>query len=167
MLFRSFLEIKRKRENTVYKDRALVRADETPNLLNGAELHLPDSKNIKHVQTLNKFVYLIKSLALEPTTLIVYDREAFAGIEDSNFRVTFDVNFASRPNPAIETIYDLDDIKRANSDTFILELKFFRQIPIWARNILRDFKLKPESISKYCNGLDLWQLADREARLAE
>lgn len=152
----AFLEIKRKINKTILKERAKVLLAETPNLTNGAQLNLYKDANRNQRQTLDKFIYLVKQLALEPKALIVYDREAFLGIDDPELRVTFDLNVSSLSSPSVEEIFRSDNLRPFSQEWFILEVKFFGQMPIWIRSIIRDFKFRLQSLSKYCNGLELW-----------
>ncbi len=90
-----FLEIKRKYNNNVFKERARVPLDETPNLTNGATLNQAYAEAMFNERTIiNKFIYLTKRLNLEPKVLITYEREALVGTDDPDLRVTFDMNCA-------------------------------------------------------------------------
>jgi SPX domain protein involved in polyphosphate accumulation len=152
----AFLEIKRKIDSTIFKERAQVSLAETPNLMNGAQLHLKGNQP-KFIErtVLDRFVYLFKRLKLEPKALITYEREALKGLTDPSFRVTFDFNVRSYPHPDMEEIFREQDLRVLANQVFILEVKFYESMPVWMRNIIRDFKLRVQSISKYCNGLDV------------
>ena len=153
----AFFEIKRKFKNTIVKERAKVPLKEAPNLMNGANLHLINEKtNFKERAALNKFIYLTKKLHLEAKTLVTYEREALLGIDDETVRVTFDLNVRSYPEPNLEEIFREQDLRTLTDKYFILEIKFFDRMPFWVRQIVRDFGLRKQSISKYCNGLDAW-----------
>ncbi len=152
----AFLEIKRKIGGTIFKERAQISLAETPNLMNGAQLHLTSNQpGFIERAALNKFVYLFKRLKLEPKALITYEREALKGLIDPLFRVTFDFNVRSYPHPDLEEIFREQDLRILANQVFILEVKFYERMPVWIRNIIRDFKLHVQPISKYCNGLDI------------
>ena len=153
----AFFEIKRKFGNTILKERAKVPLEEAPNLMNGANLHLINEKtNFQERAALNKFIYLTKKLDLESQTLITYEREALFGIDDDTVRVTFDLNVRSYPRPDLDQIFREQDLRTITDKHFILEMKFYDRMPFWSRQILRDFSLRKQSISKYCNGLEVW-----------
>jgi len=153
----AFLEIKRKIKNNVFKERVLVAYDDTPNLANGANIRLINQQpEFTEKSALTKFVYLAKALKLEPKVLITYEREAFIGREDPSQRVTFDINVRSYPQPGYEDRVVDEDCDFLTGDKFILEVKFNDRMPVWIKNIIRDFCLNVQSISKYCNGLDIW-----------
>ena len=48
-------------------------------------------------------------------------------------------------------------VKEIRESHFVLEVKFDGQLPVWVRQIIRDFNLHVQAISKYCRGLDNWQ----------
>ena len=153
----AFLEIKRKYKNTIFKERAGVPITQTPNLTNGAHLTLSDEEPTYLQQAaLDKFVYLIKRLNLEPTVLVTYEREAFRGIEEPDLRVTFDLNVRSYVTPDIDDLFREEDLRTFADPWFILEVKFYGKLPFWIRQMIRDLRLRRQSISKYCWGIDAW-----------
>ncbi len=159
---KAFLEIKRKIEDTVFKERVKMPLEETIHLMNGANIYINDgSISFTEVAALEKFKYLTKRLGLIPTVLITYEREALVGIDDPSLRVTFDLNVRSYPNPLMEDIFREEDLAEIASDYFILEVKFNGRMPVWIRNIIRDFKLRVQAISKYCNGIDTWEMTSK------
>ncbi len=161
----AFLEIKRKNNDTVFKERAMVPLPDTLNLMNGARLRLLGEKNLIPAKIArDKFIYLTKRLHLEPTALITYEREAFVGRDDPEFRVTFDFNVRSFLAPDVEDLFREEDLRSFTDPCFILEIKFSRTLPVWTRMILRDFRLRLEPISKYCEGIDVWESDEGEGR---
>ncbi len=157
----AFLEIKRKNQQRVFKERSKIWLAEAPNLLNGARLELvEDQPEYREKLALDRFIYLTKRLKLEPQSLIAYEREAFVGLDDPTLRVTFDLNVRSYLQPDPTEIFREDDLKHMESSRFILEIKFTGRMPFWVRCIIRDFKLRIQSISKYCNGLDAWRIKE-------
>jgi len=157
----AFLEIKRKFNNTIYKERVKTSLSETPLLLNGGIPQI-QSNNPQFLDkaVMGKFVYLTKRLKLEPTVLITYEREAFQGEDDARLRVTFDLNVRSYAYPGLDEFYREDDLQRIKDSYFIIEIKFFDRMPIWVRSIVREYRLRVQSISKYCRGLDAWLPTD-------
>ena len=153
----AFLEIKRKIDNTVFKERVKIPLVDTVKLMNGVNLPLPaQPTSFSEAATLEKFKYLTKRLNLSPKVLVSYEREALVGIDDPALRVTFDMNVRSYPTPEIEDIFREEDLNTLVDQHFILEVKFNGRMPVWVRNIIRDFKLRIQAISKYCNGIDVW-----------
>jgi SPX domain protein involved in polyphosphate accumulation len=164
----AFLEIKRKIEDTIIKERAQVNIEETEKLLNGAKLLLrnEDGKETFDRVVLDRFVYLINRLKLEPKALITYEREAFFDPENPDLRITFDYNVRSFLNPTLQDFYREDDLRTFSSPNFILEVKFSIALPLWTRQMLKDFRLHLQSISKYCNGVDSWADVEQQTEHA-
>lgn len=154
----AFLEIKRKVEDTVYKERALVRLEEAPKLTNGALISLAEQEtnSPKSKVALDRFIYLTKRLNLEPRALITYEREAFEDPDNQDLRITFDMNVRSYPNPDFSQIFQEQDLRPFTDPYFILEVKFSTIMPLWLKETIREFGLRLQSISKYCLGLDEW-----------
>ena len=153
----AFLEIKRKIKDVIMKERAGVPIGQTANITNGAVLSLlREHPSIPEKAALSKFIFLVKRLNLNPTVLITYEREAFVGIDEENLRITFDCDVRSYANPDIDDLFREHDLRTLAPPWFILEVKFYGVMPLWTREILRDFGLRKQAISKYCNGLDAW-----------
>ncbi len=161
----AFLEIKRKLDDTIHKDRAIIPFGEVHKLTNGAQIQLFDNgkSTIADSVVRDKFIYLVKRLQLSPKALITYEREAFRDPENEDLRVTFDYNVRSYFEPDVIDFYREGDLRTIADTQFILEVKFSRSIPLWLRQTLRDLGLRLQAISKYCNGLDRWD--DLEPRL--
>jgi len=158
---KAFLEIKRKIDDTIYKDRAKIALSDAPKLLDGSNIELSDeAPSFTEKIALDRFVYLTRRLNLEPKVLVAYEREAFVGTYETDLRVTFDLNVRSFPSSNFDEIFREDDLHAFSAGYFILEVKFWGQMPIWVRNIIRDFRLHQQSISKYCNGIDAWPQFD-------
>ena len=83
-----------------------------------------------------------------PKVFIGYDRTAYAGIEDPEFRITFDRNIRYR-------LHDLDlrsgDYGDPVTDdgTVIMEVKVKDAMPLWLVPILSRNRIYPGSFSKY------------------
>jgi len=154
----AFLEIKRKHGNRVFKERVRILLSEVPYILNGAYLKptIEDCSRFEKT-SYNRFIYLTKRLKLVPVNLVTYEREALIGLEDSKMRVTFDMNVRSYINPDPDDFFRESDLKEIKESHFVLEIKFDGNLPIWVREIIRDFNLHVQAISKYCRGLDIWQ----------
>ena len=154
----AFLEIKRKIEDTILKERALIEFDETEKLSNGANIQLAPKEGNSHAGrvTLNRFIFLTKRLQLSPKVLITYEREAFEDELNPDLRITFDMNVRSYYEPTYQQIFQEKDLRTFTDPYFILEVKFSTVMPLWVREVIRDFRLHQQSISKYCLGLDCW-----------
>ena len=151
-----FLEIKRKIEDMVRKERAAVPLQNLAEVLKETEFFSGVYYTGNDERVLNKFTYLLKKLQLEPRVMIVYEREAFLAIDDPAVRATLDLDVRSVLDPSLKHLAGDHQFRSMNARRFILELKLTSRMPAWMRRLLREFNLRDEAISKYCHGLDLW-----------
>ena len=154
-----FLEIKRRRSNRIIKERAPVSLAGINDTL--SKLRLPDSSEDylpAYKNVVNKFLAIMVSLELQPTALILYDRQAFTGLIDPTERVTIDMNVRSSIFPSLEDLFREDDLAPVVADRHILELKFNRFMPKWMNRLVADFQLRCQSIPKYCMGVEQFDL---------
>jgi len=152
-----FLEIKRKYENHIYKNRAPLLYSDLDILLQTAdyEKYLLKKKNFLDAKSdASKFFFLLKTKNYSPIALVTYEREAFYSKHDSTLRITFDKNLRSKPLPRISELYDDKSLKYSMPGNFILELKFFNGFPTWLQKIVRRFELNRRAISKYTISVD-------------
>jgi len=148
----AFLEIKRKYENHISKNRAPLLYSNLEEILKTAdcEKYLLKTKNFLDAKNdATKFFYLSKIKNCSPIALINYEREAYFSKHDSTLRLTFDKNLRSKPLPKISELYNDASLKFAMPGSFILELKFFGGFPTWLQKIIRRFELSRRAISKY------------------
>ena len=152
----AFLEIKRKYSNCVVKERAKLPLVEIENIINMLDIKQGENASACHNNQLvsNKFIYNIIKKNLLVKLLVVYEREPYIQKADPNVRVTIDKNIRSRYNPDLSDLFNGDDLTLITNDFSILELKFNNFMPKWMRSMISDLKLRQESFSKYCEGID-------------
>ncbi len=136
-----FLEIKKKYKGVVYKRRVEMTLQEAYDYI--------DKGNIKEdSQIMREIDYCFKRYNLKPAIFLAYDRYAYEGIEDKEFRVTFDFNIRSRE-------YDLKLEKGDYGElltevpVYIMEIKTLGSMPMWFVKILSELQIYPHSFSKY------------------
>lgn len=137
-----FIELKKKYKKVVYKRRVRLPEREAMHYLSTGKIH-------PHTQITNEIDYFRQYYeGLAPAMLLTYDREAYYGKDDPDFRVTFDSNVLWRD-------YDLSLTKgifgRAllDEDTFLMEVKIANAIPLWLVDILSELQIYKTSFSKY------------------
>ncbi|MBZ0265936.1 polyphosphate polymerase domain-containing protein [bacterium] len=162
-----YLEIKRKRDEYIVKERVRLSWEEWENF-GGAQKDEIDTDLFGGYDwqdriVRERFIYLLHRLSLREKALIAYEREAFHDPVNPDLRITFDYNVRSLLNPARSDLFTDMNTRTFGNPFFILEIKFSLTLPRWVRQLLKDFRLQNESISKYCLGVDCWQ--DREPRL--
>lgn len=151
-----FLEVKRKYESFIKKNRSALEIDNLESLLK--------SKNIEaHVVTENgfstsiedaeRFMHHMYKRSLKPVILIVYDREAYFSKFDDGLRITFDMNLRYRMLPKLSNLYE-NNLKNTLRGKTILEIKFTAGFPKWLQNMIRDYELQRQPVSKYTICID-------------
>ena len=158
---RVVLEIKRKIENRIKKHRCFVAYENVDKVLEHGEIRqniMNTNKCPKAIEDAHRFLFHVKKSQLIPTCLIVYEREAWHGKFDQGVRITFDKNIRSLAYPDLDNLFDDGGLKHLFSNHFILEIKYFTdQMPLWARSLVQEFRLRNEALSKYAMGFDLFQ----------
>lgn len=152
----AFLEIKRKFVNCVAKERSKLPFMVIERLINTPDesaIEYPENDHNSRVVS-GKFVYNLLKKGLLPVLLVVYEREAYIGIKDERERLTIDTNVRSIAEPDLGDILNTEDFIPTFKGAGILELKFDDFMPQWMKNLVREFNLKKQSISKYCLGID-------------
>jgi len=155
------LEVKRKNGNRISKNRAAVYYRKLDKLISTGMLEKYiiggfGQKKEDALEDAGKFFFHLKRKPLIPTTLVSYEREAYHGKLNPGIRVTFDKNIRSRNYPRLNELYAEDNMRMLFKSHFILEIKYFEdEMPAWAKNIVHEFKLRTEALSKYTIGFDV------------
>lgn len=155
---RVVMEIKRKIEARQKKYRSRIMFRDIEKVMNYGELDkyvLTNAGDDLQIDNGSKFLYHIKKGKFIPTCLVVYEREAYYGKFDQGVRITFDKNIRSRLYPELNSLYDEQGMKLVFRNHFILEIKYFGyMMPVWARSVVQEFRLRNDALSKYTTGID-------------
>lgn len=147
-----FIELKKKYDKVVYKRRmSMSEAMSRQYLKEGQPLENSSqiSREIDYFMTFYK--------GIEPSIFLSYEREAFYGIEDQDFRMTFDEEILFRD-------YDLSlqsgiyGERILDKGMVILEVKTALGIPMWLNDFFSENKIYKTSFSKYGNAYELFML---------
>ena len=154
-----FLEIKRKYNNCVVKERAKLSFLQIEQLIdmqdNSSDAAFQDNHNARLVA--GKFLHNILKKDLVATLLVIYEREPYISLIDDQVRVTIDSNVRCKYQPEIEDLFSDSDLAYVTNHYSILELKFNDFMPQWMRTMIRELEIRHESISKYCIGIDAYR----------
>ncbi len=137
-----FVEIKKKFDGIVYKRRVQMTLNEAENYLYKG-IH-PD----KDTQILRELDWFLKMNNVQPAVFLAYDRRAYAGIEDPQFRLTLDKNIRCRKKQ-LHLIDGAVGEKILEDDLTLMEIKIPGVMPLWMAGILSELEIRPVSISKY------------------
>ncbi len=158
---RTFLEIKRRYDATVSKDR--IRSN-----LEGITTGMPVTgllDSLLHSAeaddgVLSEARLLQSAYNLQPTTLVSYHRHPFVGRHDRRFRITLDHRMSAAWKP--RQLLHEDMLTPIHPGWSILEVKFDHAVPAWFHDIVEDLELTRTAYSKYA-----WATIGMRQRMAE
>lgn len=141
-----FLEIKKKYKGVVNKRRTRLELEEAKRFLQTREI--PEAKPHMNLQVLREIEYFMSRYDIKPQLYLAYDRLAFFDKNDSEFRVSFDTNIRTR---RCDLALDAGDFgeKMFDNDTWLMEVKINKNIPLWFARLLSENEVYHNSFSKY------------------
>lgn len=139
---KAFLEIKKKLNGITYKRRYELTYKKLFDYITYGSIPL------ERGQVFEEIDYMIKRMSLVPRIVICYDREAYYGNDDNEFRLTFDDNLRYR--------YDELDLRLGDhgkrliiTPYKVMEVKSAGAIPFWLAQTLSELKVYAGAFSKY------------------
>ncbi len=154
-----FLEIKRKNENFISKNRSPIYFENLDTLLEKGNIEdyvLFSNLEDEYFEDGKKFLYHYINKSLRPATLVVYEREAYTCKFDDRIRITFDKNLRYLAFPKISDLFEESRLKLAMFNNVILEIKFYGGFPMWLQNAVTKYRLIRQPVSKYVICLDAY-----------
>lgn len=141
-----FYEIKKKYDGIVYKRRFTVETSEhsdhlsPPLLFDAKEFGLQE-------QTVREWNYCVDHYpTLLPRYFVSYERYAYVGVQDPEFRVTFDQNLTWRSD-ALSLTGPIKG-KKLLPNQVLMEIKVPGAMPLWMARPLSELGIFPMSFSK-------------------
>ena len=154
----TFLEIKYRRGQTVFKERLRLAEGSAEYFLKSASpledldshclAEKPAEKDI-----LANFV-AASAVVRIPSNVISYLREPWVGKVDRRLRVTFDHVATALYPTKIEEAMAGEGLPLFPPNKILLEVKFSSRLPVWLRDILIAEGLSPIRFSKYATGVE-------------
>lgn len=141
-----FLELKKKIGGIVNKRRATMTLGEADRFLSHREY--PQDTNAINRQVLKEIEFFLEQHSIEPKAYISYERSAYFGKNDPEFRVTFDHNIRSRQSDLALVKGDFGDLLLPSGNC-LMEIKILGAIPLWLTQSLSELKIYSSSFSKY------------------
>ena len=138
-----FVELKRKYDGVVYKRRMATDNAHAMKWCSGGEFISSDDQIEREIDYFIRFYQ-----GLRPTVFLSYEREAYHGIYDEGFRLTFDENILARTNELSLTQPPYGE-PLLNAAEVLMELKCAGGIPLFMVDILSSEKIYKTSFSKY------------------
>lgn len=142
-----FVEIKKKYKGIVNKRRTIMPLNEAYDYLN--HHRMPDMENPQmNRQVFREINYFCHTYNLVPKVYLSYERRAYFEKNDGDFRVTFDKNITTRREDVrLESGSYGQQLLPEN--TYLMEIKINRAVPLWFTRILSELEIYPVSFSKY------------------
>jgi SPX domain protein involved in polyphosphate accumulation len=138
----SFVELKKKVGGIVYKRREVMPLRE-------AELFLNNGIRPEHTSQITREIdWFRMQYHPIPKMFIAYDREAYYGLSDENFRLTLDKNIRYREDRLSLRYGDSGELLDPDGG-YLLEIKVNGAMPLFMVRILTELKIYPISFSKY------------------
>ena len=137
-----FVELKKKYDSVVYKRRTVMAAADA-----GSYIHngiAPERED----QICREIDWFMHSYHPTPKVYIAYDRAAFAGVENSELRITFDTNLRWRDSELDLRAGDYGETL-LSQDHILMEIKIPGATPVWLAHLLSEIGAFHTSFSKY------------------
>jgi len=142
-----FLEIKKKMDSIVIKDRAKIDSDIYHNSLSG---RLGDTADLDN-KVIKSFFMRQRVYSMEPVVLVRYKRKPLVSRFDNNLRITFDYDLEAG---GANSFYDHKVLNSFFPNKAVMEIKYNNSLPSWLHKIIQRHELSRVAISKYCYGID-------------
>lgn len=153
-----FVELKKKFDGVVYKRRATMDAKRAARFLAG--------EGDPMTQIERELDFSCRRYGgLVPSAFIGYDREAFYGADDHDFRMTFDRRVRTRSDELTLTAGDHGELL-LNDEQVLLEVKCAGAMPLWLTRFLSAEAIRKVSFSKYGTAYMRQLAMNRERALA-
>jgi len=141
-----FLELKKKINGIVNKRRAVMTFGEAQRFLcDGVK---PGLKDFRSRQVLNEIEYYLAKNKVHPAVYVGYQRMAYFGKENRDFRVTFDSRILTRREDlGLENGFYGKDI--LGEGKYLMEVKILGAMPLWFAEMLSGLSIYSTNFSKY------------------
>lgn len=137
-----FIELKKKFDGVVYKRRIPMLLHEARKYLYYGIVPEQDSQILQEVD------YAMKLYEPKPKVYLAYERIAFYGKEDSELRVTFDMNIRAREHN-LDLTKGSYGIPLLEKGMLLMEVKIPGAVPTWMSRVFSELAIYPISYSKY------------------
>lgn len=157
----ALLEVKRRVNAVILKERAMVTRDGVRRLLDGQPPDpswlLGGNGDARSADALRNFCKLSNRTAAGPSIYVSYRREAYVLPDNNSVRVTFDRqllgSFYEHEKGLLLPTHGARP-RIGNGDKVVLELKFTNRFPEWMHELAQLFGLQRTSVPKYVLCID-------------
>ena len=153
-----FIEIKKKYDGVVYKRRtSATEAEATAYLNRGIKIAGHEDQISREIDYFKNFYE-----GLRPAMVISYEREAFYGKEDPDFRMTLDENILWRDED-LTLRKDAYGTAILNPGQCLMEVKVAAAMPLWLTHEMNRLGIYQVSFSKYGRAYEMKQFEETHA----
>ena len=149
-----FLEIKRRFDQVIRKQRIKIPRDAVSGILDGTGFTsgLLEGLDDEATFDLGQFRDLMERLMAAPRVNVRYMREAYMSNREESARITFDRELACLHSPSYTpAVWSFGpDWRPLGKMDVILEIKFTDRFPAWVGRLVQRFGLVRRSVAKYC-----------------
>lgn len=146
-----FVEIKRKNNALVLKDRVILPARRAREII-------VDNRSVDNfrefgegdAEVLREFLWTKNYNCLTPKLLVSYKRKPLVSKYDEEARVTFDYDIKAKTTKWFDGERGFREVL---PNALILEIKYNNVLPYWLHEIIQKYGLERVAFSKYCNSL--------------
>jgi hypothetical protein len=150
-----FFEIKRRVNDAIMKDRALVKRDRALRIIAGESPRLSDlvrPRDLDAWSALRRFCDMRDNIGATPRVYVSYLREAWVKTDDDNVRLTFDRELCGGKwdwDPTFTVKREVRVPPLMAGTSLVLELKFTDRFPFWFREMAQSMNLERRANAKY------------------
>ncbi len=141
-----FLEIKKKFKGIVNKRRTKLKLDEAYSFITTGKI--PKPREYMNTQVLHELEYFMKIYDLNPKVYLAYDRIAYFEKNNTDLRISFDMNIRSRRYDLALEKGDYGEMLLP-PDVYLMEIKTSLSKPLWLTKLLTELDIKRSRFSKY------------------
>lgn len=138
-----FVELKKKYRSVVYKRRLTLPEGAAVGWLGGGEYPGTPSQIADEIGYFRDYYE-----TLHPVVYLSYERDAFAAVDGSDLRITFDGNIRARQD-RLSLCEEPGGVLLLPTDEVLMEVKTAGAIPLWLAHALDSMELRKTSFSKY------------------
>ena len=138
-----FVELKKKYRSVVYKRRLTLPEGAAVGWLAGGKYPGTPSQIADEIGYFRDYYE-----TLHPAVYLSYERDAFAAVDGSDLRITFDGNIRARQD-RLSLCEEPGGVLLLPTDEVLMEVKTAGAIPLWLAHALDSMELRKTSFSKY------------------
>lgn len=143
-----FLELKKKIGGIVTKRRTELSLRDCRRYINTGEYPPEAETDYRMNQVLHEVDYFRKLYDVKPMTYLSYERLAYFGKDNKEFRITFDNNMISRRYD-LQLEYGSYGENLLPDDFTLMEIKIIGAMPMWCASLLSELSIFARGFSKY------------------